>query len=160
MPQATVVVPACNVEATLPATLASLRTQTHGDFEILVVDDGSTDRTASIARATGDPRVRLVQQPNRGLAGARNTGIHHARGQYVGFCDADDLWRPGKFAAHGAHLEVNPQFGLSYSGSELIDEAGRSLGLVLVVLAIVLGPMADKARPPSPVYGLSGNWRP
>ncbi|WP_116082404.1 glycosyltransferase family 2 protein [Tropicimonas sp. IMCC34011] len=129
MPRATIVVPAYNVAATLPATLASLRAQTFDDFEILVVDDGSTDRTASIARSTGDTRVRLVQQPNRGLAGARNTGIHHARGAYVGFCDADDLWRPGKLAAHVAHLDGAPEVGLSYSGSEMIDEAGRSLGL-------------------------------
>ncbi|WP_422074180.1 glycosyltransferase family 2 protein [Tranquillimonas rosea] len=129
MPQATIVVPAYNVERTLPATLASLRAQTHRDFEIVVVDDGSTDRTAAIARATGDRRVRLVQQPNRGLAGARNTGIQNARGVYVGFCDADDLWRPGKLAAHVAHLEAAPHVGLSYCGSELIDEAGQPLGL-------------------------------
>lgn len=129
MPQASIIVPAYNVAETLGETLRSLLAQTHPDFEIVVVDDGSTDRTVAVARSFGDPRIRVVQQPNRGLAGARNTGIAAARGAYVGFCDADDLWRPTKLAAHVAHLQANPEVGLSYSGSELIDAAGRPTGL-------------------------------
>ena len=129
MPQASIIVPAYNVAATIAETLHSLLAQTHGDFEIIVVDDGSTDRSVAIARSFGDPRIRIVQQPNRGLAGARNTGIEAARGKYIGFCDSDDLWRPGKLAAHIAHFEANPQVGLSYSGSELIDEAGAPTGM-------------------------------
>ena len=89
----------------------------------------SFDLTPHIARSFADPRLRLIRQENRGLAGARNTGIAHARGLYVGFCDADDLWRPGKLAAHVAHLEARPEVGLSYSGSLLMDEAGRPTGL-------------------------------
>ncbi|WP_236638622.1 glycosyltransferase family 2 protein [Mangrovicoccus ximenensis] len=127
MPEASIVVPAYNAAATLRETLESLLAQTHPDFEIVVVDDGSTDCSAAIARSFGDRRIRLVQQRNRGLAGARNSGIAAARGRYVGFCDADDLWRPGKLAAHAAHLAANPQVGLSFSGSELIDGAGRTL---------------------------------
>ena len=128
-PRASIVVPAYNAAATLGATLQSLLGQSFRDFEIVVVDDGSTDATAAIAEGFGDPRIRLVRQANRGLAGARNSGIHAARGSYIGFCDADDLWRAQKLAAHVAHLDANPSVGLSYSGSALIDAAGRPLGL-------------------------------
>lgn len=129
MPQATIVVPAYNAAGTIAPTLRSLCAQTHPDFEIVVVDDGSTDRTAAVVRGIGDRRIRLVQQPNRGLAGARNGGIAAARGAFIGFCDADDLWRPAKLEAHVAHLARNPHLGLSYSGSEMIDDQGRPLGL-------------------------------
>ena len=129
MPKASIIVPAFNVAATLSETLHALSAQTFRDFEIIVVDDGSSDETAAIARAHDDPRLRLVRQTNRGLAGARNTGIAHARAAYIGFCDADDLWMPDKLAVHVAHLDANPLVGLSYSGSALIDDASRPLGL-------------------------------
>ena len=90
MPQATIVVPAYNVATTLADTLQSLLAQTCPDFEILVIDDGSTDRTVAVARAFGNPRIRIVQQPNRGLAGARNTGIAHARGDFIGFFEEEE----------------------------------------------------------------------
>lgn len=125
-PAASVVVPAFNAAATLEQTLASLRLQTLRDLEIIVVDDGSTDDTPQIAEAITrkDPRLRVVRQANRGLAGARNSGIAAARAGYIGFCDADDQWAPGKLAAHVAHLEANPLVGLSFSGSQLMDENG------------------------------------
>ncbi|ETX11205.1 glucosyl transferase [Roseivivax halodurans JCM 10272] len=129
MSHASLVVPAYNVESTLGETIRSLLAQTHSDFEIIVVDDGSSDRTPQVAQSFKDPRIQLVQQPNRGLAGARNTGIAHARGRYIGFCDADDLWRPTKLAAHVAHLEARPEVGISYSGSLLVDAEGRATGL-------------------------------
>lgn len=131
MPHASIIVPAFNAEATLDATLRSLRAQSFTDLEIIVVDDGSTDRTARIAadHAGEDDRVQLVMQANRGLAGARNSGIQVARGAIIGFCDADDLWRPHKLAAHVRHLAEAPAVGLSFSGSALIDGGGRPLGL-------------------------------
>jgi glycosyltransferase involved in cell wall biosynthesis len=129
MPKASIIVPAFNVGDTLAETLASLSVQTFTDFEIIVVDDGSHDQTAAIALGHGDPRLRLVRQTNRGLAGARNSGIAHARGTFIGFCDADDLWMPDKLAAHVAHLESNPLVGLSYSGSALIDAQSRPMGM-------------------------------
>jgi glycosyltransferase involved in cell wall biosynthesis len=130
MPKASIIVPAFNVAKTLPQTLTSLLSQTFEDFEIIVVDDGSIDDTAQIARAFGaDARVKLILQRNRGLAGARNTGIAEACGEYIGFCDADDLWQPKKLASHVAHLESKPDVGLSFSGSELIDCDGNSIGV-------------------------------
>lgn len=129
IPRASIVVPAYNVADTLAETLRSLLAQTFGDLEVIVVDDGSSDDTLAVARAFDDPRLRIVSQANRGLSGARNTGITEARGTYVGFCDADDLWRPGKLAAHIAHFEANPRIGLSFSGSLMIDCESRPLGL-------------------------------
>ncbi|MDQ2094939.1 glycosyltransferase family 2 protein [Rhodalgimonas zhirmunskyi] len=130
MPFATIVVPAYNAAVTLSETLESLMAQTFRDMEIVVVDDGSTDKTAQIAQfyVRRDPRIRVVNQINRGLAGARNSGIAAARGEVIGFCDADDLWRPEKLATHIAHLKASPEVGLSYSGSALIDEDSRLLG--------------------------------
>ena len=129
MPHATIIVPAFNAAGTLPETLRALSAQTFADFEIIVVDDGSRDDTVAVANAQAEPRLRVVRQVNRGLAGARNTGIAHARGACIGFCDADDIWMPDKLAAHVAHLEANPHVGLSYSGSALIDDASAPMGL-------------------------------
>ncbi|MBN9886207.1 glycosyltransferase family 2 protein [Salipiger abyssi] len=130
MPYASIVVPAYNAARTLSETLRSLSAQSFRDLEIVVVDDGSTDSTAGIARlhAAQDPRIRLVRQFNRGLAGARNSGIAASTGALIGFCDADDLWLPGKLAAHVMHLDGAPDVGLSYSGSALIDEDSRRMG--------------------------------
>lgn len=130
MPRASIVVPACNSAGTLPATIKSLLMQSFTDLEIIIVNDGSTDETAAVASAhERHAHVRVISQANRGLAGARNTGIAAANGEFVGFCDADDLWLAGKLAAHVEHLESNPDVGLSYSGSSFVDKNGRSLGL-------------------------------
>lgn len=125
----TIVVPAYNTLKSLPETVASLLAQTYTDLEIVIVDDGSTDGTAFWVNAHQDPRVRLVQQANRGLAGARNTGIAAAKGALIGLCDGDDLWAPDKLAQHVTHLAANPDIGVSYSGSLLIDEKSNSLGM-------------------------------
>lgn len=129
MPYASIIVPAYNVAATLPETLTALLRQTYVDFEIVVVDDGSTDHTVRIVEDfQTDQRVRLVRQRNRGLAGARNTGIANAKGSVIGFCDADDTWEPEKLETHVRHLEASPDVGISYSGSSMMDDKGVSLG--------------------------------
>jgi glycosyltransferase involved in cell wall biosynthesis len=91
-----VIVPAYDVASYLPACLDSLLAQTLSDFEVVVVDDGSPDESGAIADgyAARDQRVRVLHIDNRGLGGARNEGIRHARGEYLGFCDADDLMTP------------------------------------------------------------------
>ncbi len=128
MKLATIVVPAFNVASTLAETLTSLLAQTYQNFEIVVVDDGSSDDTLHIAQSFAiDPKLRIVRQPNRGLAGARNTGIASAKGAYIGFCDADDIWEPHKLAAHVRHLEADPFVGVSYAGSQLMHDDGRPM---------------------------------
>lgn len=130
MPLVSIIVPAFNVAKTLPATLNALLAQTFTDYEIIVVDDGSTDTTAALLEEyAGIPDFKVISQRNRGLAGARNTGIAAARGLYIGFCDADDLWVPEKLGCHVAHLHSAPHVGISYSGSALIDDDGVPLGM-------------------------------
>ncbi|MGC1494330.1 MAG: glycosyltransferase [Sulfitobacter sp.] len=130
MPLASIIVPAFNVAKTLPATLNALLAQTFTDFEIIVVNDGSTDTTAALLQEyEGTTGFKVITQRNRGLAGARNTGIAAARGLYIGFCDADDLWVPEKLERHVAHLRSAPHVGISYSGSALIDDDGASFGM-------------------------------
>ena len=127
---ASIVVPAFNVSATVSETLDALLAQTFKEFEIIVVDDGSTDATPEILDTyAGDPRVRIIHQRNRGLAGARNTGIDAAQGLAIGFCDADDIWEPSKLETHIEHLLDRPDVGVSYSGSALIDDDGADMGL-------------------------------
>lgn len=83
---ASIIMPAFNVQATMRETLAALLTQTYASYEVIIVDDGSTDCTPGIAaQFAADPRVRVIRQANRGLAGARNTGIAAARGDVIGF---------------------------------------------------------------------------
>ena len=126
-PLVSVIIPAFNALETLAATLASVRAQTHVNLEIIVVDDGSRDDTALLARriAEDDPRIRVLRQANAGVAAARNHGIQEAHGQYLAFIDADDLWAPTKIAAQMAALETNgDDFGLAYCWSARIDADG------------------------------------
>lgn len=129
MPHVSIIVPAYNTLSTLPDTLASLLAQTYTDFEIIIVDDGSSDGTAQWVLAQIDPRIRLERQLNRGLAGARNGGIAVAKGTLIGLCDGDDLWEPEKLAVHVQFLADHPDVGVSYSGSLLVDENNASLGI-------------------------------
>ena len=128
-PPVSAIIPCFNAEAFLAETLASVCGQTYAALEILVVDDGSKDRTAEIARefAARDQRVRLVQKPNGGLSSARNFGLDHATGKYVAFVDGDDLWAPAKIEKHVAHLESDETVGVSYSATQFIDTAGAKL---------------------------------
>ena len=98
-PDVSVVMPAYRAEATIGAALSGVITQTHANVEVVVVDDGSDDDTAAIVSAHRDERVRLVTQPNRGVAAARNTGLDAARADLVAFCDADDILLPSHVAA-------------------------------------------------------------
>jgi glycosyltransferase involved in cell wall biosynthesis len=129
-PLVSVVIPMYNSASTVAASLESVLAQTYRHLEILVVDDGSTDDGVAICRRHDDPRLRLLQQRNRGLAGARNTGIRNASGDILAFIDSDDLWMPEKVALHVEHLRRHPHVGVSFSRSALIDQEGRPLGLL------------------------------
>ena len=111
MPRVSLVVPAYNVASTIGDTLKSLLSQTFTDFELIIVDDGSSDRTVEIIDKFADPRIRLIRQRNRGLAGAHNTGIAAANGQFIGFCDADDLWLPQKLSRRSAMVILSGSSG-------------------------------------------------
>ena len=126
----TVVIPLYQTEAYIADALRSVLAQTYRDFEVIVVDDGSRDRGPEIARATGDARVRVVTQENRGLAGARNTGIRQATTEFIALLDADDLWAPEKLARHVAQFVADPDLDVSFSASRLIDGEGLDIGLI------------------------------
>src|SRR5688572_23399136 len=114
MPRVSVITPAYNAEKFLAATIGSVLKQTERDFEMLVVDDGSTDDTATIAGwfAARDHRVRLIRQSNAGSAEARNTAVAQAQGEFFALLDSDDLWMPGFLATHLAILEESPELDL------------------------------------------------
>lgn len=89
-----VVIPLYNKEQSIASTINSVLAQTYKDFEIVVVDDGSTDKSTDVVRAIVDDRIVFISQDNQGVSAARNTGIIAAKGEYVAFLDGDDLWHP------------------------------------------------------------------
>jgi glycosyltransferase involved in cell wall biosynthesis len=126
-PLVSVVVPAHNAEKTLRETIDSVLHQTLGDFELIVIDDGSTDTTKNIVADIKDPRVRSFSFPNAGPSAARNRGIERASGKFIAFLDADDLWLPNKLKAQVEALNQNPEAALAYSWSDSIEESGAFL---------------------------------
>ena len=110
MPAVSIIMPAYNVAPYIASAVRSALVQTFSDFELIVVDDGSKDNTAEIVKSLmrEDGRVRLVQQANRGLAGARNTALRAARGDMFALLDSDDMWEPEFLAAQLAILEARP----------------------------------------------------
>lgn len=89
-----VVIPLYNKEKQIKKTLKSVFDQTFQDYEIIIVNDGSTDRSMEIVEAFSDPKIRIIEQENQGVSAARNTGIKNARYDYIAFLDADDEWDP------------------------------------------------------------------
>lgn len=130
-PRISVVMPVYNVELYVADAIRSVLRQSFTDFELIVVDDGGTDGSMDIVRSFHDPRIRIVSQPNRGLAGARNTGIAAARGDYVALLDSDDCFHPDKLRLHFIHLEASRAIGVSYAGSRMVDRQGNALAVVM-----------------------------
>ena len=126
-PRVSVVMPVYNVERYIAQAIDSVLAQTFSDWELLIIDDGGSDRSIDIAAEYCDPRIRIIAQRNRGLAGARNTGIAHARGEYVALLDSDDRWLPEKLGLHVIHLDAAPHVDVSYSASRFIDGDGNVL---------------------------------
>ena len=132
MKKVSVIIPVYKVEKYILATVESVLAQTYKNFEIIIIDDGSPDKSIEICQQFTDPRIKIIRQHNRGLAGARNTGIRHAKAEYLALLDGDDLWLPEKLEKHVEHLESSPYVGISFSRSAFIDEAGNSLGTYLM----------------------------
>lgn len=124
-PLVSVVIPTYNRVAYLAEAVQSVIGQTYTDYELIIVDDGSTDDTAKMVKGIGDPRVHFLALPHSGLAArTRNAGIQRARGRYVAFLDSDDLWDATKLADQFAGLSGRPECRWSHTGGRCIDHAG------------------------------------
>lgn len=130
-PRVSVVIPVYNRERYIAAAIDSVLTQTLADFELLVVDDGSTDSTPDIIRAYRDPRINLVSNAfNMGIPRARNLGVQLARGKYVAFLDSDDFAYPARLQRQSEHLDANPGCAMVGSWELPMDEHGAICGSV------------------------------
>ncbi|MGG6293246.1 glycosyltransferase [Leptolyngbya sp. AN02str] len=128
MPKVSVIIPAYNSMKYLPETVASVQAQTFRDYEVLIVDDGSSDSIYQWYGTLNDPRIQLIKQMNQGASTARNTGIAKSTGEYLAFLDADDLWLPTKLENQVHLFERSPECGLVHTWLSLIDANGRRTG--------------------------------
>ncbi len=126
IPHVSVVIPAYNQAQYLGGAIRSVLEQRYRDYEILVVDDGSTDTTPEVAQGFG-PNVLCIRQENQGLAGARNTGIRHARGELVALLDSDDEWLPGYLERMVGLAEAHPEAVVYYCAVEYIGPDDQDL---------------------------------
>jgi glycosyltransferase involved in cell wall biosynthesis len=129
-PKISVAMSVFNGEEYLRAAIDSILAQTFSDFEFIIVDDGSTDRSAAIVRGYDDPRFVLLSQENRGVAAALNHAMSRARGEYIARQDADDVSLPERFAQQVQWLEAHPEVSALGTGAVLIDPQGRPFSRV------------------------------
>ena len=121
MPDISVIVPVYNRASLIPITLEAILTQTVTPFEVLVVDDGSTDETPAVLRRFGD-RIRVLRVDNGGDLVARNKGLAQVSGRLVAFCDSDDLWEPGFLASAAACWDAEPRLVACFSNFRVLRE--------------------------------------
>ena len=132
-----IIVPVYNVEKYIRETMDCVRAQTYTDWELLLVDDCGSDNTVEVIRAylkeTGDERIRLISQDsNQGAARTRNRGLAEARGRYIAYLDADDLWVPEKLEKELAFLQAKDA-AFVFTGYEFADREGRGTGKIVRV---------------------------
>jgi glycosyltransferase involved in cell wall biosynthesis len=160
-PAHTVIVPAYNAVATLEQAIRSVLAQTDSSFELIAVDDGSTDETPDLLRrlADEDVRIRVIRQDNAGPSAAREAAMAHASGTYLTFLDSDDLLMPSYLETMAKTLGVDPEIGLAHARAWVLDEAaggGRVRRSVWPPPGYVTGSPGD---PADPVVALaSGNY--
>lgn len=126
-PKVSIILPTFNRERFIGAAIESVLQQTFEDFELIIVDDGSTDRTPKIVSQYRSEKVKYLWQPNYGRSIARNNGLAAALGAYVSFLDSDDLYLPDKLALEVAFLDTFPEIGMVYTSAYCIDETGNRL---------------------------------
>lgn len=149
LPRVSVIIPAYNQAAYLEEAIESALKQNFRDYEIVVVNDGSTDDTSEVA-SHFDGQIVYIFQENLGLAGARNTAIKNARGEFIALLDSDDVWLPEFLDKTVAVLSNNPKASMVYTGNCYIDLNGNEIGV-----------QNTKVVPPDLVYQTflkNGNW--
>ena len=122
-----VIVPTYNRAYCISRAIDSVRAQTHQNWELLLVDDGSTDDTAALIASTygDDPRIRYLHQRNAGVSAARNAGIRASKGDYVALLDSDDVWKPWKLETQLACFRTFPEVGMVWTNFEAVDATGK-----------------------------------
>ncbi len=128
-----IIVPVYNAENYIQQTIDSVLAQDYENWELLLVENGSTDRSVQVIKQYDDPRIRLiVMDGNVGAANARNEGMRQAEGVYVGYVDADDLWRPDKLSVQLAYMQKN-NAAFCFTGYEFGDENAVGTGKIVKV---------------------------
>ncbi len=125
MPTISIIIPAYNAEHTIIETIQSVQKQTLSDFELIIINDGSTDQTLNLLNNIQDSRLKVFSYENGGVSVARNHGISQAKGEFIAFLDADDLWTPDKLELQLAALQQNPEAGVAYSWIYNMGEKGE-----------------------------------
>ncbi len=130
-PKISVLMPVYNGERFIAESIHSVFNQTFTDFELLVIDDGSTDQSAAIVSSFKDKRIRLVRnEKNRGLVAVRNQAIELSRGEYLAWLDADDIALPDRLKQESSFLDAHHEVGLIGCAAAIIDEEGKRTGIV------------------------------
>ncbi|MBD2497773.1 glycosyltransferase family 2 protein [Nostoc sp. FACHB-280] len=131
-PMVSVIIPAYNAAQFLPDAIASVQQQTFADWELLIVNDGSTDNTIEVVQEyqKNCDRIHLINQPNQGVSTARNHGVKNSQGQIIAFLDADDQWYFDKLSQHLTHLQSNPCLGVSFAQVEILNQTGEPTGQI------------------------------
>jgi len=125
MPEISVIIPAYNAENTIVETINSVLNQTFEDFELIIINDGSNDRTLDVIKKFKDNRISVHTFPNSGPSSARNKGLRLAKGNFISYVDADDLWSKDKLRSQFLALKIDPQADVAYSWTIFIDENGK-----------------------------------
>jgi len=134
-PRVSVIVPAYNAAVYLPFAIDSVLAQAYSNWEIVIVDDGSTDNTRAAVdayRPKLHDKLQYIHQPNRGLPAARNAGMRAARGEFIALLDADDVWLPDRLARGVAAMDSDPRTGLVHARVVRIDAQGTITGQLKV----------------------------
>jgi glycosyltransferase involved in cell wall biosynthesis len=124
MVKVSIIIPAYNGDRYIGEAIDSILAQTYNDYEIIVVDDGSTDNTAQVVQQYGK-QIQYLSQTNQGVAASRNLGLTAAKGEYIAFLDQDDLFLPQKLLSQVTLLEENPSLGIANSGWQIVDQQGQ-----------------------------------
>lgn len=130
-PSISVIIPAYNQANYVSQAIQSVLSQTNPNFELVVVNDGSTDETSQIISKFQDPRIRIISQPNRGLAAARNTGLRESSAPLIALLDADDYFLPEKLAIQSEYLLKHSEIGMVGGGIQIVNHAGEILKQVI-----------------------------
>lgn len=126
-PLVSIIMPAFNAEAYIRTAVESVLAQTYEHWELLVVDDGSTDGTARIVEDFRDSRIVLIRKTNGGVSSARNVGLNNAKGSFIAFLDSDDIWLSQKLAQQVSFMLERPETAISHTLYASINEAGKPI---------------------------------